>query len=139
MKKSVIIPIVILTITLLIFSCKEKATQSEKIEDTVSGLEQDDTEIFENNKDLTNTVPSFENSAVQDYVNTYEVYLEEYAKAVDNQDIEALSNLGPKGQELSIKAKEISGNMSVEDAQKFTHYMTEKAKSIRALTLKMSK
>jgi len=114
-------------------------TQSEKVVDAANETEQGDSEIFEINKDLTSSVPSFENSTVQDYVNSYETYLKEYEKAIDDQDIEALSNLGPKGQELAVKARDISGNLSVEDAQKFTHYMTEKAKSIRELTLKISK
>ena len=113
-------------------SCKEneagnsdKDNQDKKVEKSKS-------------ENLTSEVPSFSNSTVQDYVNSYEEYLDEYAKAVDSKDIEALSDLGPKGQELALKAQEISGNMSVEDAQKFTHYMAEKAKTIQELTLKIA-
>lgn len=124
---------------MFIIGCKQSSEKSNKTETIDTKMEMDTEEILENGEDLIIDVPSFDNSAIQDYVNSYETYLKEYAKAVENQDIEALSNLGPKGQELSAKAQEISGNMSVEDAQKFTHYMTEKAKVIRELTMKMSK
>jgi|GEM_PF-6481271 len=118
--------------------CKESSEKNNATEVESEDVEIIDEEILENGENLIIDVPSFENPAIQDYVDTYEEYLKEYTKAVDSQDIEALSDLGPKGQELSIKAREISGNMSVEDAQKFTHYMTEKAEVIRELTLKMS-
>ncbi|MGI9552214.1 MAG: hypothetical protein ACR2MT_13520 [Aurantibacter sp.] len=138
MKKLILSSILSLLTCLIVLSCKENSDESKKSEDAIEGAEQTDNGILEDSKDLTSEVPSFGNSAVQDYVNSYETYLDQYAKAVETKDIGALSDLGPKGQELAIKAQEISGNMSVEDAQKFTHYMTEKAKMIQELTLKMS-
>ena len=139
MKKSGIYSISIILFCLLALNCKESSEKKSEDQNTNEEIELTDKEALEDGEKLIIGVPSFDNSAVQEYVNSYEGYLKEYARAVENQDIEALSELGPKGQELSNKAQEISGNMSVEDAQKFTHYMTEKAKEIRELTLNMSK
>lgn len=139
MRKSEIYSITIILFCLLILGCKESSEKRSEEEATTEEAKLIDKEVMGNGEESIIGVPSFENSAIQEYVNSYEAYLKEYGRAVENQDIEALSDLGPKGQELSIKAQEISGNMSVEDAQKFTHYMTEKAKEIRELPLKMSK
>lgn len=138
MKRLIFGSILTPLLCLFVLSCKE--TSDRKKEEADSGIEEVEQarEIIEGDEDLMSVVPSFGNSAVQDYVNSYEAYLDEYAKAVESKDISALSDLGPKGQELAIKAQEVSGNMSVEDVQKFTHYMTEKAKMIQELTLRMS-
>lgn len=137
MKKLILSTTLTPLLCLFILSCKEnsQAVQEEKMD--IEQVEQVN-ETLEGSEDLSPTVPRFGNSAVQEYVNTYEAYLDQYAKAVQSKDIGALSDLGPKGQELAIKAQEISGILSAEDAQKFTHYMTEKAKMIHELTLRIS-
>jgi len=137
MKKLIFGSILTPLLCLFVLSCKETSDSTKKSVGDIEEVEQV-SEILEDSEDLTSSVPSFGNSAVQDYVNSYEAYLDEYAKAVKSKNISALSDLEPKGQELAIKAQEVSGNMSVEDAQKFTHYMTEKAKMIQELTLRMS-
>lgn len=138
MKKLVPAPMLALLLCWFFTSCKETSPKTEEVQDNVEEVGNVDNEILEASEDLTSEVPSFGNPAVQDYVDSYEAYLEEYSKAVETKDINALSNLGPKGKELAVKAQEISGNMSVEDAQKFTHYMTEKAKLIQDLTSKIA-
>lgn len=136
MKKLMFVSILTPLFCLFVLSCKETPDGNKETEGDIEKVERT-SEILEDSEGLTSAVPSFGNSAVQDYVNSYEAYLDQYAKAVESKDIRALSDLGPKGQELAIKAQEISGNMSDEDAQKFTHYMTEKAKMIQELTLKI--
>lgn len=137
MKKLFFGSICTLVFCLFIISCKQTPDKTREAKDDMEEVEQV-SESFEDIEDLTSSVPSFVNSAVQDYVNSYEAYLDEYAKAVESKDLSALSDLAPKGKELAIKAQEVSGKMSVEDAQKFTHYMTEKAKMIQELTLRMT-
>lgn len=139
MKRSALITTTLLLFCFFIQCCKDSTIKSGDNGSVNQEIELKENEGVENESELIIDVPSFENSAVQEYVNSYEDYLKEYRQAVENQDIQALSALGPKGQELSIKAQEISGNMTVEDVQKFTHYMTEKAQEIRELTLSMPK
>jgi len=137
MKRSSIFITTLLLFCFFIQSCKDSTEKSSEKGSASQEIQLKENEGIENETELIIDVPSFENSAVQEYVNSYEDYLKEYRQAVEKQDIQALSELGPKGQELSIKAQEISGNMTVEDVQKFTHYMTEKAQEIRELTLNM--
>ena len=114
-------------------SCKRQVGKGGRAEDS-----NDRATSSKVSEETSGKVPLFENPVVQAYVDSYEIYLNEYANAVDKRDAEALARLGPKGQELALKAQEVSEAMSIEDAQKFRHYLTEKTKVIKELTLRLS-
>jgi len=121
-----------LVVAILFVSCKsetkETATSSEKIEKT--GIE--------SSKDSAkNDVPGFSDKNVQEYVNAYEAYIEEYKKAVESKDMTAFASLGEKGQELGTKAQEVMGNLSGEDATKLSEYMQKKSEQLQELSQKM--
>ncbi len=123
----------IFTLLVITLSCKQQVDKGGRTEGS-----NDKATSSKVKEETSNKVPLFENPVVQNYVDSYEVYLNEYANAVDNRDAEALARLGPKGQELALKAQEVSEAMSIEDAQKFRHYLTEKTKVIKELTLRLS-
>ena len=124
-------------VLLLAVSCKENADKAkdateEKTEQTAEDTSASTTEQTEDS--ASSDVPSFSDSAVQDYVNSYEEYMTEYKKIAESKDMTAFAGLGTKGQELAKKAQEVLGNLSGDDAKKLTEYMTAKSKEIAELT-----
>ncbi|GGX16223.1 hypothetical protein [Aquimarina muelleri] len=127
-----------LVIAILFASCKnetkETSTSSENTENT------EKTEEKEENSSEGSTkvgVPSFSDKNVQEYVNAYEAYIEDYKKAVESKDMTAFASLGQKGQELGTKAQEVMGNLSGEDVTKLSEYMQKKSEQLQELSQKM--
>jgi len=124
-----------LVIAILFASCKsetkEASTSSENTEET------ENTEESSSNDSAKVGVPSFSDKNVQEYVNAYEAYIEEYKKAVESKDMTAFASLGQKGQELGTKAQEVMGNLSGEDVTKLSEYMQKKSEQLQELSQKM--
>lgn len=124
-----------LVIAILFASCK-----SETKETSTSSENTEKTEKKEDNsskESATAGVPSFSDKNVQEYVNAYEAYIEEYKKAVESKDMTAFASLGQKGQELGTKAQEVMGNLSGEDVVKLSEYMQKKSEQLQELSQKM--
>lgn len=133
-----------LVIAILFASCKsetkEASTSSENTENTENTETKEETENTEesNSNDSAKVgVPSFSDKNVQEYVNAYEAYIEEYKKAVESKDMTAFASLGQKGQELGTKAQEVMGNLSGEDVTKLSEYMQKKSEQLQELSQKM--
>ena len=123
---------------LVLTSCKETpksdATEETKTEETATTDEKvEETATAES----TDGAPSFSDSDVQAYVDSYESYIADYKKAVESKDMTAFADLGKKGQDLATKAQEVSGKITGADAEKLTTYMTAKAEELQELTKKM--
>ncbi|MBW1296997.1 hypothetical protein [Aquimarina litoralis] len=82
-------------------------------------------------------VPSFSDQKVQEYVDSYEAYIEEYKKVVESKDMTAFASLGQKGQELGTKAQEVMGNLSGDDVKKLNDYMMAKSAELQELSKKL--
>lgn len=137
MKKTVL-SLLSLGIVLFATSCKDEAksessSTEEKTEVVEKKEESTETKKVESNSD----VPNFDNEQVQEYVNAYEEYMNEYKKAAESKDMAALGSLGEKGQALGQKTQEVMGNLSGDDIQKFNDYMQKKSAELQELTKKM--
>ena len=115
-------------------SCKNESKSSDRTETNTEQTTKSEKKQTEVSSD---GAPSFSDKGVQEYVNLYEAYFEDYKKAANNKDMNAFAALGQKGQELATKSQEVMTNLSAEDAKSLTDYMTKKAKEIQALTEKM--
>ncbi len=137
MKKTILNVFVAFTL-LLTISCKnESKTTSnteEKIEKTTEASKE---AAVKTETSPSSGTPNFSNSDVQEYVNMYETYIEDYKKAVESKDMNAFATLGQKGQELATKGQEAMSKLSGADVQKLTDYMTKKAKEMQELSQKM--
>jgi len=96
----------------------------------------------EDKKDRTATtstdgVPSFSDTDVQAYVDSYESYIADYKKAAESKDMTAFADLGKKGQDLAAKAQEVMGKLTGADAEKLTTYMTKKGKELQEYSKKI--
>ncbi|WP_062059414.1 hypothetical protein [Aquimarina longa] len=120
-------------IVILLVSCKNEA----KPETSSSSDKTEKAETPRSSKSASN-VPSFSDDKVQEYVNAYEAYIEEYKKAVERKDMNAFVALGKKGQELGQKAQEVMGNLSGDDVQKLSTYMQDKSTQLQELSQKLS-
>jgi len=118
---------------LAISSCKDKTTTTDAETRTETSAEKLTTETASSE---TGT-PNFSDADVQDYVDAYESYLEDYKKAVESKDMTAFAALATKGQDLATKAQEVSGKLSGTDAQKLSAYMTKRAEELQELSKKM--
>jgi len=139
MKKT-ILSLLSLGIILFATSCKDEAkSESSSTEETTEVAEKkEESDKSEPAKSESNSnVPNFDNEQVQDYVNAYEEYMDEYKKAAENKDMAALGSLGEKGQALGQKTQEVMGNLSGDDIQKFNDYMQKKSAELQELTKKM--
>ncbi len=140
MKKT-ILSLLSLGIILFTTSCKDEAkSESSSTEETTEVAEKkEESDKSEPAKsESSNDVPNFDNEQVQDYVNAYDAYMDEYKKAAESKDMTALGSLGQKGQELGQKAQEVMGNLSGDDIQKFNDYMQKKSAELQELTKKMT-
>lgn len=120
-------------------SCKNEAkTDSETSNETTTTEEsiEKEEDKKEESVEANTGVPSFSDPKVQDYVNSYEAYIKEYAKAAESKDMEAFAALGTKGQELGTKAQEVLGNVSGDDVKKLNDYMQTKATQLQELSSK---
>ncbi len=135
MKKTILTTVAALAI-ILGTSCNKEAKNAESKTEKKEVVTTTKTEKKETTE-ATNGVPSFSDKAVQDYVNAYEAYVEDYKKAAEKKDMTAFAALGQKGQELGTKAQEINGNLSTDDAKKLGDYMMKKSKEIQAYSEKM--
>ncbi|GAA3508013.1 hypothetical protein GCM10022393_17780 [Aquimarina addita] len=118
-------------------SCKNQ--NNAENQDNIDNVE----EVAENNEEpkeeevtkvnTSTDTPKFSDPKVQEYVDSYEAYIAEYKKVVASKDMTAYATLGQKGQELSVKAQEISGNLSGDDIQKLSDYSTAKAAQLQEL------
>ncbi|MDY8136594.1 hypothetical protein [Aquimarina sp. 2201CG5-10] len=131
---------------LTVISCKQASDKAEEVkeeakevaEEVAEKAEEVKEEVAEKVEEVTEGVPNFSDTAVQEYVDTYEKYISEYEKIVESKDMTAFASLGQKGQELATKAQEISGKLTGEDAQKWTEYMTSTSKRLQELATKMT-
>lgn len=127
-----------LVAAVLVVSCKNEVKSDTK----VASENTESTETTEKREDNTSTkstseVPSFSDEKVQEYVNAYEAYIEDYKKAVESKDMTAFASLGEKGQNLGTKAQEVMGNLSAEDVKKLSDYMQKKSAQLQELSKKM--
>lgn len=119
---------------LAITSCKDNA-KADTTEETKTETNAENSE--EKTTETSSGAPSFSDSDVQAYVDTYEAYLASYTKAVEAKDMNALADLATKGQELGTMAQGISGKMTGADGERLAAYMTEKAEELQKLSKKM--
>lgn len=137
--KKVILQFALILVIGFSFSCKNTNTSTtENTTEETSNTETAD-KAEENQTETTSEggAPSFSDAKVQEYVDAYEAYLEEYKKAVESKDMTAFASLGQKGQELGSKAQEISGGLSASDAKKLNEYMLKKSEEIQELSKKL--
>ncbi|MBG6131446.1 hypothetical protein IWQ47_002685 [Aquimarina sp. EL_43] len=131
---------------LTVISCKDAANKAEEaadtaeeaVEEVAEKVEEAAEEVAEKVEEAVDGVPSFDNQKVQDYVNEYEAYLAEYAKIVESKDMTAFAGLAEKGTNLGKKASEIAGELTGDDAKKWTDYMTASSEKMQALAKKMT-
>ncbi|MDH7445636.1 hypothetical protein [Aquimarina sp. 2201CG14-23] len=139
MKKTILNFVLIIAV-LFSASCKNE-TKSETSENSNNTEEVAKTEEKSNDDTSKTTasegVPSFSDQKVQDYVNSYEAYIEEYKKVVESKDMTAFASLGQKGQELGTKAQEVMGNLSGDDVKKLNDYMMAKSAELQELSKKL--
>lgn len=146
MKKVFLSVLFVLALSISFVSCKktqdaevtEETEEVAEAEEAVVEAEESVTEAEEATEAASADVPNFEDQAVQEYVNAYDAYVKEYAAAVESKDMNAFTELSTKGQELGAKAAEVAGNLSAEDAQKLTEYITAKSKELQELTAKLT-
>lgn len=109
---------------LIITSCNQKEKNN-------SAKEKDQTEI-------KIEIPTFKNEKVQEFVNAYEEYINEYTKAADTKDMDVFSSLEKKGSELGKISQEISHELSAKEAKKLGDYMQKKADQLRSISQKLT-
>lgn len=137
MKKT-ILSLLSLGIMLFATSCKDEAKSDSSSTEEKTEVVEEKEESSEPKKAASNSdVPNFDNEQVQEYVNAYEEYMNEYKKAAESKDMAALGSLGEKGQALGQKTQEVMGNLSGDDIQKFNDYMQKKSAELQELTKKM--
>ncbi|WP_299221812.1 hypothetical protein [uncultured Aquimarina sp.] len=141
MKKTILNFALVMAV-LFAASCKNE-TKSEATDSADKTEEVEKTEkAEEKTEEKTETaasegVPSFSDEKVQEYVNSYEAYIEEYKKVVESKDMTAFASLGQKGQELGTKAQEVMGNLSGDDVKKLNDYMMAKSTELQELSKKL--
>jgi len=138
MKKTILNFALVMAV-LFAASCKNE-TKSEATESAEKTEEVE--KVEEKTEEKTETaasegVPSFSDEKVQEYVNSYEAYIEEYKKVVESKDMTAFASLGQKGQELGTKAQEVMGNLSGDDVKKLNDYMMAKSTELQELSKKL--
>lgn len=135
MKKTVLILSAIAMVTFT--SCgKEKAEEAvtateNAVEETAEAVE----ETVDEATAAVTGVPSFDNAELQDYVNTYESYFEDYKEAMESMDMTKVQELNTKGQELVQKSQSFT-DISTDDAKKLSEYMEVKAKEMQDIAMK---
>ncbi|UOB17868.1 hypothetical protein [Abyssalbus ytuae] len=128
-------------LTFFIVSCKgetKKEESAEKTEVQETPSVKETTAQTEKAEKKSNNIPTFSNKKVQDYVNAYEEYISAYRKAVENNDMAALGELGQKGQELGQKSQELTTELNGDDITKFTEYMKKKSEELMEISNKLS-
>ncbi|WP_298539460.1 hypothetical protein [uncultured Aquimarina sp.] len=117
---------------------KSEATDSADKTEEVEKTEKAEEKVEEKTEAAASDgVPSFSDEKVQEYVNSYEAYIEEYKKVVESKDMTAFASLGQKGQELGTKAQEVMGNLSGDDVKKLNDYMMAKSTELQELSKKL--
>lgn len=140
MKKTILNFALIIAV-LFAASCKNE-TKSETTDtadktEEVATEEKSEEKSSEAKSTSSDGVPSFSDQKVQEYVDSYEAYIEEYKKVVESKDMTAFASLGQKGQELGTKAQEVMGNLSGDDVKKLNDYMTAKSAELQELSKKL--
>ncbi|MGY3793000.1 hypothetical protein [uncultured Aquimarina sp.] len=140
MKKTILNFALIIAV-LFAASCKNEtkseATDTADKTEEVATEEKSEEKSSEAKSTSSDGVPSFSDQKVQEYVDSYEAYIEEYKKAVESKDMTAFASLGQKGQELGTKAQEVMGNLSGDDVKKLNDYMTAKSAELQELSKKL--
>ncbi|AXT55406.1 hypothetical protein J8L88_05860 [Aquimarina sp. MMG015] len=141
MKKTILNFALIIAV-LFAASCKNEtksdaADSAEKTEEVEKTEKAEEKSNEETTTAASDGVPSFSDEKVQEYVNSYEAYIEEYKKVVESKDMTAFASLGQKGQELGTKAQEVMGNLSGDDVKKLNDYMTAKSAELQELSKKL--
>ncbi|WP_106791096.1 hypothetical protein [Aquimarina sp. Aq78] len=125
-----------LVIAILAVSCKSETKSDTSVsKDEVEKVEEKTEE--NTSSQSANGVPNFSDKKVQEYVNSYEAYIEEYKKAVESKDMTAFASLGEQGQKLGTQAQEVMGNLSADDVKKLSDYMQKKSAQLQELSKKM--
>ncbi|WP_024771357.1 hypothetical protein [Aquimarina macrocephali] len=125
-----------LVIAILAVSCKSETKSDTSVsKDEVEKVEEKTEE--NTSSQSANGVPNFSDGKVQEYVNSYEAYIEEYKKAVESKDMTAFASLGEQGQKLGTQAQEVMGNLSADDVKKLSDYMQKKSAQLQELSKKM--
>ena len=115
---------------LAITSCKDKTTAAS----AVNAKTETTTEEATTSK---TGIPTFSDSNIQNYITSYDAYIEEYRNAAENKDMTALAGLAEKGQDLATQFQNFNGNLSTSDTEKLNTYVTEKAKELQEISKKM--
>lgn len=140
MKKTILNFALIIAV-LFAASCKNEtkseATDTADKTEEVATEEKSEEKSSEAKSTSSDGVPSFSDQKVQEYVDSYEAYIEEYKKVVESKDMTAFASLGQKGQELGTKAQEVMGNLSGDDVKKLNDYMTAKSAELQELSKKL--
>ncbi|GAA0722321.1 hypothetical protein GCM10009430_24610 [Aquimarina litoralis] len=140
MKKTILNFALIIAV-LFAASCKNEtkseATDTADKTEEVATEEKTEEKSSEAKSTSSDGVPSFSDQKVQEYVDSYEAYIEEYKKVVESKDMTAFASLGQKGQELGTKAQEVMGNLSGDDVKKLNDYMTAKSAELQELSKKL--
>ncbi len=125
-----------LVIAILAVSCKNETKSDTSVSKGEVEKVEEKTEENTSSKS-SNGVPNFSDDKVQEYVNSYEAYIEEYKKIVESKDMTAFASLGEKGQKLGQQAQEVMGNLSGEDVKKLNDYMQKKSVQLQELSKKL--
>ena len=140
MKKTILNFALIIAV-LFAASCKNEtksdASDSADKTEEVKTEEKSEEKSSDDKTTSSDGVPSFSDQKVQDYVDSYEAYIEEYKKVVESKDMTAFASLGQKGQELGTKAQEVMGNLSGDDVKKLNDYMMAKSAELQELSKKL--
>lgn len=125
-----------LVIAILAVSCKNETKSDTSVSKGEVEKVEEKTEENTSSKS-SNGVPNFSDDKAQEYVNSYEAYIEEYKKIVESKDMTAFASLGEKGQKLGQQAQEVMGNLSGEDVKKLNDYMQKKSVQLQELSKKL--
>jgi hypothetical protein len=99
---------------------------ADKIEETADNVK-------EEAEKLVDGLPTFESKEVMAYVKSYESYMADYKKVLEDKNMTAMASLTKKGNELSKKASELTKDLNAEDAAKLSDYLAKKAGELQEM------
>ncbi|PVX50886.1 hypothetical protein C7377_1207 [Balneicella halophila] len=128
MKKLFLVLVAVATLALV--ACN-KEKEGSNLQD-----EQETQKVIETTTDAD--VPEFDNENLEEYIEVYDSYLDDYKEAVESKDMSKFQALSSKGQELAEKAEALATEgLSESDSRKLNEYMQEKSKEMQELAQKM--
>ncbi|MDY8136368.1 hypothetical protein [Aquimarina sp. 2201CG5-10] len=153
MKKSILTTFLCFTLLSMI-SCKkdakvEQPEVEEVVEDVPKITETTEEEPVKKVKktpkkkpkkkesDLPPGTPTFSDAAAKKYVRDYEAYITKYKKAIKDDDMDALLELGKASSSLNQQYNSLISKLSGEEIEKLSKYVQTKSKQIGELTKDM--